>query len=56
MRYGPSKPVVQFPFYKNDKGDLITGLFFPVNEMPLAADLNNDKKINHEDVTLARKK
>lgn len=56
MRYGPSKPVVRFPFYKNDKGDLITGLFFPVNERPLSADLNNDDKINHEDVILARKR
>ena len=56
MRYGPSKPVVQFPFYKNDKGDLITGLFFPVNERPLPADLNKDDKINHEDVILARKR
>jgi len=56
MRYGPSKPVVQFPFYKNEKGDLITGVFFPVNERPLSADLNNDDKINHEDVILARKR
>ena len=56
MRYGQSKPVVRFPFYKNEKGDLITGLFFPVNERPLSADLNNDDKINHEDVILARKR
>ena len=56
MRYGQSKPVVQFPFYKNEKGDLITGLFFPVNERPLSADLNNDDKINHEDVIIARKR
>ena len=56
MRYGQSKPVVQFPFYKNENGDLITGLFFPVNERPLAADLNNDNKINHEDVIVARKR
>ncbi len=55
MRYGRSKPVVQFPFYKNKKGDLVAGLFFPINEKPLSADLNNDNIINHKDVVIARK-
>jgi hypothetical protein len=55
MRYGKSKPVVRFPFYKNKKGDMVAGLFFPVNEKPFSADLNKDKKINHQDVIIARK-
>ncbi|MBU2630975.1 MAG: hypothetical protein KKE61_20360 [Proteobacteria bacterium] len=55
MRYGKTKPVLQFPFFKDKKGNLITGLFFPINEKPLSADYNNDNKINHEDVMLARK-
>jgi hypothetical protein len=55
MRYGKSNPVLQFPFYKDKKGNMMTGLFFPINEKPLSADLNKDNKINHEDVILARK-
>ncbi len=55
MRYGKSKPVVQFPFYKDKKGNMIAGLFFPINEQPLSADLNNDNKIDHKDVLIARK-
>ncbi len=55
MRYGKDKPVVQFPFYKDKKENLMTGLFFPINQQPLNADLNNDDKIDHQDVVLARK-
>jgi len=55
MRYGKDKPVVQFPFYKDKKENLTTGLFFPINQQPLNADLNNDEKIDHQDVILARK-
>lgn len=55
MRYGPGKPVVQFPFVINTAGQIITGLFYPVNELPLAADLNKDNTIDHRDVILARK-
>jgi hypothetical protein len=55
MRYGKDKPVVQFPFYKDKKENLTTGLFFPINAQPLNADLNNDKKIDHKDVIIARK-
>lgn len=55
MRYGKNKPVVQFPFFKDKKGNMIAGLFFPINVKPLSADLNNDNKINHDDVILARK-
>lgn len=53
MRYGPAKPVVQFPFSSKKKGQLITGLFFPINEPPFSADLNGDKVINQKDVELA---
>jgi hypothetical protein len=56
MRYGKNKPVVQFPFLKDKKGNMIAGLFFPINEKPLSADLNADNKINHDDVILARKR
>ncbi|MCP3874975.1 MAG: hypothetical protein GY699_17710 [Desulfobacteraceae bacterium] len=55
MRYGKDKPILQFPFSKNKEGSVITGLFFPINERPLSADLNKDNKINNEDVKLARK-
>ncbi|MCK5686537.1 hypothetical protein KAJ27_20545 [bacterium] len=54
MRYGKNRPVLQFPFYKNEKGDMTAGLFFPVNERPLSADLNKDNTIDHEDVRIAR--
>ncbi|MCP4670838.1 MAG: hypothetical protein GY857_05990 [Desulfobacula sp.] len=56
MRYGKDKPVVRFPFYKDNKENLMIGLFFPINEKPLNADLNNDNQINHKDVVIARKK
>jgi len=56
MRYGKDKPIVRFPFYKDEKENLITGLFFPINEKPLNADLNDDDKIDYKDVILARKK
>ncbi len=56
MRYGKDKPVLQFPFYKDKKENLITGLFFPINEKPLNADLNNDDKIDHKDVIIAKKR
>ena len=56
MRYGKDKPVLQFPFYKDKKENLMTGLFFPINEKPLNADLNNDDAINHKDVIMAKKK
>ncbi|MFH2059368.1 MAG: hypothetical protein ABIJ59_10765 [Pseudomonadota bacterium] len=56
MRYGKKKPVLQFPFFKADSGDLITGFFFPINELPFVADYNKDNTINHEDVLLARTK
>lgn len=55
MRYAPSRPVVRFPFFQDSKGNLVAGLFFPVNEKPLVADLNRDHKVNHEDVILAKK-
>ena len=55
MRYGKSKPVVKFPFFRDADGNLLTGLFFPINEQPMSADLNKDKKINHDDVVVARK-
>lgn len=55
MRYGSSQPVVRFPFFQDSKGNIVAGLFFPVNEKPLVADLNRDHKINHEDVVLAKK-
>ena len=55
MRYGNTKPVLQFPFFKNKAGKLVAGLFFPINEAPMSADYNNDKIINYEDVVLARK-
>ncbi len=54
MRYGKNKPILQFPFLKDKDGNLITGLFFPINEKPLPADLNKDNKINHEDVKIAK--
>ncbi len=56
IRYGKDKPVVQFPFYKDKKENMITGLFFPINDKPLNADLNDDDKIDYKDVILARKK
>jgi len=55
MRYGKKKAILQFPFTRDNNGNLITGLFFPINERPLSADFNNDNTINHEDVDLARK-
>lgn len=55
MRYGKIKTVLQFPFLKDKAGNLIVGLFFPINETPFSADYNNDKIINYEDVVLARK-
>ena len=55
MRYGKEKPVLQFPFSKDKKGNLITGLFFPINERPMSADYNKDNKVNYEDVLIARK-
>lgn len=56
MRYGKQKPVLQFPFFKTIDGRLITGFFFPINELPFSADYNNDNTVNHEDVLLAQKK
>lgn len=55
MRYGKTKPVLQFPFIKDKSGTLMAGLFFPVNELPFSADLNKDKIIDYKDVVLARK-
>jgi hypothetical protein len=56
MRYGKNRPVLQFPFFKDKAGNVITGLFFTINEKPMSADDNKDSKVNHEDVILARKK
>ncbi len=56
MRYGKTKPILQFPFFRDNKGNIITGLFFPINEKPMSADYNNDNKVNDKDVILARKK
>lgn len=55
MRYGKTKPIIQFPFLKDKAGNLLTGLFFPINEEPVSADYNMDNIVNHEDVLLARK-
>ncbi len=55
MRYGNKKPVLQFPFYKTGSGKLLTGLFFPINELPFDADLNKDHIIDQKDVLIARK-
>lgn len=55
MRYGSNKPVIQFPFSKNSKGILTTGLFFPLNETSILADLNKDNKVNAQDVMRAKK-
>lgn len=55
MRYGKSKPILQFPFFKDQLGNLIAGLFFPLNEKPMSADLNSDNAVNYKDVMLARK-
>ncbi len=55
MRYGNDKPVLQFPFYRTTNGKLLTGLFFPVNELPFDADLNKDHIIDQKDVLIARK-
>ena len=56
MRYGKNKPVLQFPFLASKDNGLITGLFFPVNELAFSADLNKDGKIDHQDVELAAKR
>lgn len=56
MRYGNTKPVVQFPFLTDKAGYLITGLFFPINEKPLSADYNRDNRVTYEDVLLARER
>ncbi len=53
MRYGPNKPILQFPFSVDKHKKLTTGLFFPINEPPFSADLNKDKFINEKDVRLA---
>jgi len=55
IRYGKTKPVMQFPFFKDKAGNLRTGLFFPLNEKPISADYNKDNKVDHKDVLLARK-
>lgn len=55
MRYGKLKTVLQFPISQGKAGNLIVGLFFPINEMPFSADYNKDKIIDHKDVVLARK-
>jgi len=56
MRYGKTKPVVQFPFVKTTDGALRSLLFYPINEPPFSADLNKDEAVDHNDVVLARKK
>ncbi|MCF6247021.1 MAG: hypothetical protein L3J69_06630 [Desulfobacula sp.] len=56
MRYGKDKPVLQFPFFRNNAGNLVTGLFFPINERSMSADYNKDNKVNYKDVILARKR
>ena len=55
IRYGKLKKVLQFPIMKGNAGNLIVGLFFPINEMPFSADYNNDKIIDYKDVIRARK-
>ncbi len=56
MRYGKKKPILQFPFSKNNQGNLVSGMFFAINELPFSADYNKDEKIDHKDVLLALKK
>ena len=56
MRYGRQKTIVQFPFFRDSSNQIVTGLFFPVNELPFSADLNKDGAIDHRDVTIAKKK
>lgn len=56
MRYGKGKPVVQFPFVRNKSGELVSGLFYPINEPPLSTDYNKDDSIDETDVILARKR
>jgi hypothetical protein len=56
MRYGKKKPILQFPFSKTSQGNLVSGLFFAINEMPFSADYNGDERIDHKDVLLALKK
>lgn len=53
MRYGPGKPIVQFPFSKTGKDSFVCGLFFPINEPPFSADLNKDKTVDQKDVVIA---
>ncbi len=55
MRYGNTKPVLQFPFFKEKAGNLVAGLFFPINEAPFSADINHDGVINEEDVAIIKK-
>ncbi|MBT4506060.1 hypothetical protein [Desulfobacula sp.] len=55
IRYGKAKPVLQFSFFRDKAGNLKTGLFFPLNEKPISADYNKDKKVDYKDVILARK-
>lgn len=56
MRYGKNKPVLQFPFYKTQQGQLKSGLFFAINELPFSADLNKDNTVDQKDVLMAMKK
>lgn len=56
MRYGKQKAIVQFPFFRDSSNNIVTGLFFPVNELPFSADLNKDGVINQRDVAIAKKK
>lgn len=55
MRYGKTQPVLQFKFFKVGEDTLAMGLFYPVNEPPVSADLNNDKTIDAKDVRIARR-
>ena len=56
MRYGKDKPILQFPFLTSGSNGLVTGLFFPVNELAFSADLNKDGRVDDKDVELAAKR
>lgn len=56
MRYGKNKPVLRFSFSRTKQGQLKSGLFFAINELPFSADLNKDNTVDRKDVLLAMKK
>jgi hypothetical protein len=56
MRYGKNKPVLQFPFMSTPQGQVVSGLFFAINELPFSADINNDGRVDQKDVLAAKTK